>query len=346
VVSILIAGTGLAPLSESAGALERAVLSWAEHLRDGPIGADVALVAPDDPVTGGEHVREEALRWRADLVICNNRPLWTEGLEGPVLHVLHNYPDAWGVGAGDHERVRIELGRGAAAVSPTLGHHIAAAFELPDEVPALAIEVERVFALPPEPSEALVRDPGLVLFPQRLLEKKGVRLFLEIARQLELAGRPGSAASYRCVVFRHLAPFPEPTPEQRALLEAIAGEPAVELLDPPDSRTEMAAWYRQAGVVVCCSTRPEGLGMVALEAQAVGAPIVTSGLGGLADATFAPNETVLGTDASEWAAAVVRALERPPSDSPHREVEARYGPDAVRESVTRIVRAALTRSKP
>ena len=173
---------------------------------------------------------------------------------------------------------------------------------------------------------------GPVVFPNRLLEKKGVRLFLEIAERLSERG-------HRCQMSRHLAPWSAPTSEQAALLELIEECGAVELLPPPVTRAAMAAWYASAGVIICPSVRPEGLGLVALEAQAVGAPLVTSGLGGLAEATFPPNEVVASLDPEEWCGAVGRALARPTATGPRQRVEELHGLDAAVSSLrTQIAR--------
>ncbi|MGO9195948.1 MAG: glycosyltransferase [Acidimicrobiales bacterium] len=320
---IAVVGTELAPLRESSGALERVVLAWVAGLERSPQRFEVTRLDAD-PLTGLPVGRLE--RSRPDLLILNNRPLWAEGTELPVLHVLHNYQDAWGAGADDQARVRRVLERGqVCAVSAALARHVEEAYRLP-RVGEVRVGVEACFF-----GEQWRGGGGPVLFPNRLLEKKGVRLFLELAAVLDR----------RCVMFRHLAPWPVPTGEQEILLRLIEASDAVELLGPPATRSEMAEQYATAGVVVCPSIRPEGLGLVALEAQAVGAPLVTSGLGGLAEATFAPNEVVrhLGVDA--WRAAVERAAGRRSSGLPRREVERLHGTPVAESSFAEAVLDAL-----
>ncbi|HET9091980.1 MAG TPA: glycosyltransferase, partial [Acidimicrobiales bacterium] len=94
---------------------------------------------------------------------------------------------------------------------------------------------------------------------------------------------------------------------------------------------------------LCPSIRPEGLGMVALEAEAVGAPVVTSGLGGLADATFEPNETVGDGDPDAWCDAVERALARPASVLPAMAVRRAHGEEVAARSFLALVRQASGR---
>jgi glycosyltransferase involved in cell wall biosynthesis len=229
-----------------------------------------------------------------DFVVLNNRPLWAEHVGVPCFHVMHNYPGAWGTGSDDVARVHRVLARaaGIGAVSRSLAGHIEEAYRPGVPVREARVAVEEGFFEVEWEGEG-----GPVIFPNRLLEKKGVRFFLEVAEIL-------AADGIACVMFRHVAPFVEPTPEQLELLDLIGRSRAVSLVDPPSTRGEMAQWYASAGAVVCCSTEREGLGLVALESQAVGAPLLTSGLGGLAEATLAPNPVVQGFSATRWAAAV------------------------------------------
>lgn len=337
---IVVSGTELARIDPDSGALERAVLAWCAGLRRA--GHEVLVVdadpADDEPAGDGSTGRLLGRRIDAidpDLVVLNNRPLWGEHLEHPVLHLLHNYPDAWGAGTKDDGRVAAVLARhGAAAVSPTLARALEGRYGDGVSVGVVVVGVEECFF-----GVEWHGDGGPVLFPNRLLAKKGVRFFLDLARSLSRQGR-------RCVMFRHLAPFPDPIPEQRDLLRAIAACPAIELLEPPRSRAEMAAAYADAGVVVCPAIHPEGLGLVALEAQAVGAPIITSGRGGLADATFPPNEVVAALDVDTWMDAVRRADASGPSSQPGMAVRRQHDPDVAAASIIPIAAATMNHPKP
>ncbi|MGH9298265.1 MAG: glycosyltransferase family 4 protein [Acidimicrobiales bacterium] len=328
---IALVGTDLAPLRSSSGALERAVLGWGRALE---LTRPGWKVCPFEAPNGGAApagLSAWIRRFEPDLVVFNNRPLWSESVEGPVLHVLHNYPGAWSLGTIEEERIAAALERGAVAVSPTLAREVSQRYHLAPAVGEVRVEVEESYW---GDLASWRRGEPLVLFPNRLLEKKGVRLFLEIAGLLATSG-------LRCVMFAHTAPFPRPTPEQRDLLDAIAACSAVELLDPPLTRLEMARWYARAGVVVCPSVEPEGLGMAALEAQAVGTPLVSSGLGGLRDATFPPNEIVGSMQASDWADAIRAGLGRTPSAETREQVRLAHGREAARASFTSAVEQSL-----
>ena len=162
---IAVVGTELAPLRESSGALERVVLAWVAGLERSPQRFEVTRLDAD-PLTGLPVGRLE--RSRPDLLILNNRPLWAEGTELPVLHVLHNYQDAWGAGADDQARVRRVLERGqVCAVSAALARHVEEAYRLP-RVGEVRVGVEACFF-----GEQWRGGGGPVLFPNRLLEEKG-----------------------------------------------------------------------------------------------------------------------------------------------------------------------------
>lgn len=315
---LVVVGTELARLERASGALERVVLDWVGGLAAIDPTIEVLVVdatGPDGPPDGA------VAALHPDVVVLNNRPLWSEHLSCRVVHLLHNYPDAWGAGSDDDARVAAALGGGhLGAVSDALAREVEHRYRPPRPVARLAVGVEREFL-----EESWRGAGGPLLFPGRLLEKKGVRFFLELAEVL-------GAAGHRCVCFRHLAPFSSPTPEQEGLLAAIAAAERVEMVPPPPSRAAMAAWYATAGVVLSPSLHPEGLGLVALEAQAVGAPLVTSGRGGLAEATFPPNEVVESFEVDRWVAAVERAIRRPPDRRPGLAVRERHGPEVARRS--------------
>lgn len=323
---LALVSTELAPLEVASGALERVVLAWTDGLREaalevetfdasGPGGLPVGAISRFDP----------------DLVVLNNRPLWAERLGRPSLHLLHNYPDAWGPGSEDEAAVRRALSAGrVAAVSASLAGHIERRYRLARPVEVVAVAVEECFF---EVSWEGVGGP--VLFPNRVLEKKGVRFFLELADHLAASGR-------ETVAFCHLAPFASPTPEQVRLVELMRSHATLRLLDPPATRAEMASSYAQAGVVVCPSVAPEGLGLVALEAQAVGAPLVTSGRGGLADSTFPPNEIVADLALEPWLKAIERAYEHDGAPAARAAVEAAHRGRQARSSLAAVVAPLLS----
>ena len=86
---------------------------------------------------------------------------------------------------------------------------------------------------------------------------------------------------------------------------------------PPVNAPELAGWYRSADVVVMPSYS-ESFGLVALEAQACGTPVLATKVGGLSRAVQDGRTGMLieGHKASDWADALEAALRRPRKPAP------------------------------
>lgn len=81
---------------------------------------------------------------------------------------------------------------------------------------------------------------------------------------------------------------------------------------PPVSRAELPHWYRAADLI-CVPSYSESFGLVALEAQACGTPVVAAAVGGLrtAVADGFSGSLVDGHDARSWSAVLTRLLQEP-----------------------------------
>lgn len=81
---------------------------------------------------------------------------------------------------------------------------------------------------------------------------------------------------------------------------------------PPISRAELPHWYRAADLI-CVPSYSESFGLVALEAQACGTPVVAAAVGGLrtAVADGFSGSLVDGHDARSWSAVLTRLLQEP-----------------------------------
>jgi D-inositol-3-phosphate glycosyltransferase len=81
---------------------------------------------------------------------------------------------------------------------------------------------------------------------------------------------------------------------------------------PPVPRADLAQWYRAADLVVVPSYS-ESFGLVALEAQACGTPVVATAVGGLRTAVADGISGVLvdGHDPKAWSSVIVRLLQEP-----------------------------------
>ncbi|WP_166141158.1 glycosyltransferase [Methylosinus sp. RM1] len=160
--------------------------------------------------------------------------------------------------------------------------------------------VERVRA-----SWGVARHERVVLLPARLSARKGHLVLIDAAKLLlaegfsdvrfVLAGDAPNAA-FRANVEAHIA---------RAGLGGI--------MRAPGYCADMPAAYLAAAVAVAPSTTPEAFGRVAIEAQAMGAPVIVSDLGAAIETVLAPPQ-VDATQATGWrtpagdAAALAQAI--------------------------------------
>ena len=81
---------------------------------------------------------------------------------------------------------------------------------------------------------------------------------------------------------------------------------------PPVPRADLAQWYRAADLIVVPSYS-ESFGLVALESQACGTPVVATAVGGLRTAVADGISGVLvdGHDPKAWSSVIVRLLQEP-----------------------------------
>lgn len=81
---------------------------------------------------------------------------------------------------------------------------------------------------------------------------------------------------------------------------------------PPVPRTDLVHWYRAADLV-CVPSYSESFGLVALEAQACGTPVVATAVGGLRTAVADGISGVLvdGHDPKAWSSVIARLLQEP-----------------------------------
>jgi len=81
---------------------------------------------------------------------------------------------------------------------------------------------------------------------------------------------------------------------------------------PPVPRADLVHWYRAADLV-CVPSYSESFGLVALEAQACGTPVVATAIGGLRTAVADGISGVLvdGHDPKAWSSVIARLLQEP-----------------------------------
>lgn len=81
---------------------------------------------------------------------------------------------------------------------------------------------------------------------------------------------------------------------------------------PPVARADLVQWYRAADLV-CIPSYSESFGLVALEAQACGTPVIATAIGGLRTAVADGISGVLvdGHDPKAWSSVIARLLQEP-----------------------------------
>ncbi len=149
----------------------------------------------------------------------------------------------------------------------------------------------------------------IVLLPARLTARKGHVVMIEAARRLLARGLSDTrfifAGDARSDAFK------------RDIEGQIERAGLSSLISAPGHCGDMPAAYLAAAVIVAPSTEPEAFGRVAVEAQAIGAPVIVSDIGAAAEVVFAapqaPTHRATGWrvppgDADALADAVMEAL--------------------------------------
>ncbi|MCX7898999.1 MAG: glycosyltransferase family 4 protein [Methylocystis sp.] len=135
----------------------------------------------------------------------------------------------------------------------------------------------------------------VVLLPARLSARKGHAVAIEAAKRLLAQG----AANDLRIIFvgdQRSESF------KRALEAQIAHDGLTGIVRSAGYCDDMPAAYLAAAVVLAPSTEPEAFGRVAVEAQAMGAPVVVSDIGAAPEIVLAPPEVAPG-QATGWRAA-------------------------------------------
>lgn len=184
-----------------------------------------------------------------------------------------------------------------------------------------------------DPARVDVIHPGVDLSLFRPLDTAGARAALGLPRDaavLLFAGRiqplkaPDVLLRAVAVMLRRLPTLRErlvvpivggpsgsglDRPESLAALAAELGIADVVRFVPPVSQAELARWYAAATLVAVPSYN-ESFGLVAIEAQATGTPVVAAAVGGLTTAVRHGVSGLLvdGHDPERWADALVRVV--------------------------------------
>ena len=101
-------------------------------------------------------------------------------------------------------------------------------------------------------------------------------------------------------------------PDRMRALAARLGIAGLVRFEPPCPQEELAQWYRAATLMLAPS-HSESFGLVALEAQACGTPVVAASVGGLRTVVRDGHSGVLvdGHDPADWARVIARLVQAP-----------------------------------
>ena len=156
------------------------------------------------------------------------------------------------------------------------------------------------------------RDAVLLLFVGRVQPLKGPDVVLKAAGKL-IEANPELRRTLRVVLVGGPSGRQQRAdPDGMRELAAQLGISDLVRFEPPCPQVELAQWYRAATVVLTPS-HSESFGLVALEAQACGTPVVAARVGGLRTVVSDGHSGVLvdGHDPADWATVIKRLIKAP-----------------------------------
>ncbi len=125
----------------------------------------------------------------------------------------------------------------------------------------------------------LPADAIVLLFAGRMQPLKGPDILLRAVAEM-IRADPGLARRLAVVFVGGPSGLGRTDPDMVTQLAARLGISGVVRLEPPCPQPELAEWYR-AATIVTVPSYSESFGLVALEAQACGTPVVAAAVGGL-----------------------------------------------------------------
>jgi D-inositol-3-phosphate glycosyltransferase len=157
-----------------------------------------------------------------------------------------------------------------------------------------------------------IADDALMLaFVGRIQPHKGPEVLIRAVAEM-LKHTPALRAKLKTVIMGGASGNGSQEPERlKALAQFLGVSDVIEFM-PPVPHEELSDWYR-ASDLVCVPSYSESFGLVALEAQACGTPVVATAIGGLrtAVADGISGSLVDGHDPRAWSAVISRLLLEP-----------------------------------
>ena len=153
-------------------------------------------------------------------------------------------------------------------------------------------------------------DAIMITFVGRIQPHKGPDVLLKGAAEM-VSHSPYLRAKLAVVIMGGASGSVNELEKLKTLAKFLKIEDVTHFVDPV-SRTVLPDWYR-ASDLVCVPSYSESFGLVALEAQACGTPVVATAIGGLRTAVSdgISGSLVDGHDPKAWSAVISRLLAEP-----------------------------------
>ena len=153
-------------------------------------------------------------------------------------------------------------------------------------------------------------DTILLTFVGRIQPHKGPDVLIKAAAEM-VSHSPYLRAKLAVVVMGGASGHINELEKLKSLAKFLNVEDVTHFVDPV-SRTVLPDWYR-ASDLVCVPSYSESFGLVALEAQACGTPVVATAIGGLRTAVSdgISGSLVDGHDPKAWSAVISRLIAEP-----------------------------------
>ena len=150
----------------------------------------------------------------------------------------------------------------------------------------------------------------VILYVGRIEQRKGVKVLVDAFEQMISQRVPEAKL---LIVGPHSYWDAQPSGYYRTLADRCAANPRIEMPGPTNRDDELSALYRRATVSVVPSVFPEGFPLTSIEAQASGAPVVVSNVGGLPESVSPESGIVFESEnVGQLADAVVSLLQDEP----------------------------------
>lgn len=249
-----------------------------------------------------------------DIVHARSRaPAWsayraTQKTGAHFVTTFHGYYSTKGPGKKHYNSVMTKGDR-VVAISRFVAEHMKKTYHVPEEKITIIhrgvdmeyfdparVEEERVAAL--REKWRLMEPWPVILMPGRMSRWKGQDFLLKAASRI-------NERQFYCVLVGDMYSHPKYVKDLRNQMITMQLEKHVRLEDTID---DMPAAYKLANVVVSASRKPEAFGRIAVEAQAMGKPVVATDIGGSKE-TIIHGETGRLVD-SQFSSEMAEGLEK------------------------------------